>query len=83
MYATDVKALIEKKKDVKFAVSEGPVSAIAVFRPSEGDDMELLLFNERMFLLFDEIRIADSQGIELYFKNLCVVSIDVTEWREL
>ena len=83
MFAKDVKALIEKKKDVCFAVSEGPVSAIAKFRPSDGDDMELMLFNERMYLLFNEIIVADSQGIELYYRGMCVVSIDVTEWREL
>lgn len=83
MYATDVKALIEKKKDIRFTVSEGSVSAIAVFRPSEDDDMELLLFNERMYMLFDEIRIADPKGIELYLRNRCIASIDVSEWREL
>lgn len=83
MYATDVKALIEKKKDIRFTVSEGSVSAIAVFRPSDDDDMELLLFNERMYMLFDEIRIADPKGIELYFRNMCIASIDVSEWREL
>lgn len=81
MFAKDVKALIEKKKDVCFAVSEGPVSAIAKFRPSD-DDMELSLFNQ-MYLLFDEIIVADPQSIELHYRGMCVVSIDVTEWREL
>lgn len=79
MYATDVKALIEKKKNVKFSVSKGPVSAIADFNEYEGET-GLTLFGGAIAILFDRIETTDCCGIDLYFEGKCVAAINVSEW---
>ncbi len=79
MYSTDVKELIEKKKNVKFSVSKGPVSAIADFDEYE-DEMVLVLFGGAIAILFDRVETTDCCGIDLYYNGNCVAAINVSEW---
>lgn len=77
--ASDVKALIDKRIETVFTVSEGALSALAVTRPND-KNMELDLFAGGIIVIFDDVKVVDSTDLELCFKGYPVAYVDVTEW---